>query len=354
METLRYAIIGVGGIANTHLNAFSRLPGVETVGISDPSEPALRTTSERFPTAVASADAATMLKESQPDIVSICTPNKFHRELTRLAFEAGAHVACEKPMAMTLDEAMEMDGFREQAGKLGLINFSYRNCLSFRFARALISTGELGEIHRINAVYLQSHLGSQANRYSWRNDASIAGFGALGDLGIHMIDSAAYLTGLTFRSVVGKAQILLTNRPDAEGVPRAVTADTNAAFLAEFENGMLGTFETTQVAPGYGNHFRIEVSGTKGTLSVLSERETEIALYAGSMLTHYATWSTSLPWSPVPTEFARFQGPSTPAALAHAVRGEQVDYPSFADGVRAQRVLDAILRSMQSGSWIHL
>jgi predicted dehydrogenase len=203
----------------------------------------------------------------------------------------------------------------------------------------------------VNAVYLQSFLGAPATPYSWRNDAGLAGFGALGDLGVHMIDGVFFLTGLDYRRVVGVAQTLLPDKLDAAGVRRPVTTDTNAAFLAELAGGIVATFETTQIAPGYGNHFRIEISGERGTLAVLSDQADAIWLRSGESLTKYATWKTDLPLQQLPTDFMYRGAPPSPGAIVQAIRGNKVDFPTFADGVRAQRVLGALLDSMKSNAW---
>lgn len=350
MQTFRYAVIGTGGIANWHISAFTGQPGVTLVGATDVSAEALSRVQEKHPGIVVSESAEQMLAEAKPDIVSICTPNKFHHAAALAAFAAGAHVACEKPMAMTLAEALEMEQAREKAGRLGLINFSYRNCDSFRFAKDMIASGDLGEIIRVNAVYLQSFLGAD-QPWAWRNDKSIAGFGALGDLGVHMIDGVRFITGQELVSVVGKAQTLIRSRRDGKGVDRPVTTDTNAAFLGELTGGALAVFETTQVAPGYGNHFRIDISGTRGTLQVLSERGEEIAFYGGGGFSRTVTWKTSVPWQPVPTDFPGRHWAKTPEALVIAARGQPAQYGTFADGVAAQRVLDAVGRSQASASW---
>jgi predicted dehydrogenase len=348
---LRYAVIGAGGIAQVHLQAIATLPGVTVVGIADPADPQRWRISGPHAAAPRFQDMATMLRETRPDLVSVCTPNKFHHPATLLALEHGAHVMGEKPMAMTVAEAEAMETARDKAGKLGGINFSYRNIPAFRFARELIAAGELGRILRVNTVYLQSFLGAPATAHSWRNDAALAGFGALGDLGVHMIDGVHFLTGLDYRRVVGIAQTLLPEKADGAGVLRPVTTDTNAAWLAELAGGVIGTFETTQVAPGFGNFFRIEISGERGTLAVHSDHAEELWLRAGATLTKYATWKTDLPLQKLPTDFTARGGPTTPAAIVHAIRGAKVAYPAFADGVRAQRVLGAILASMTSGAW---
>lgn len=353
METtpLRYAVIGMGNISPYHLRDIAVQPGITVVGFADAADPQTWKVAPEHAAVPRYQDVEKMLRETKPDLVSICTPNKFHHTYTLLALKHGAHVTCEKPMAMTVAEAEGMEAARAAAGKLGGINFSYRNVASFRFARELLAAGELGRLMRVNVGYLQSFLGAPATLYSWRNDASLAGFGALGDLGVHMIDGVHFLTGLDYRRVVGLAQTLVTEKLDAAGVSHPVNTDTNAAFLAELTGGVVATFETTQVAPGYGNFFRIEISGEKGTLAVLSDQPEAIWLRTGASLTKYATWKTDLPLQQLPTDFLHRGAPPTPGAIVHAIRGAKVDFPTFADGLRAQRVLGALLDSMKSGAW---
>lgn len=351
MKKLRYAVIGTGGMAGGHMLDFTSKPEVELVGLSDPSPTNLQRHAAKYPKAYTHADVETMLRETKPDMVSICTPNKFHCEYTLTALRHGAHVACEKPMAMTLAEAKTMEKARAKAGRIGLVNFSYRNHNPFRFARELVAQGELGNLLRVNVVYLQSWLGAANTGYSWRNDKTLAGFGALGDLGIHMIDAVRFITKLEMTRVIGVAQTLIEKKADSTGKLHKVTTDTNASFLTEFKNGMIGTFETSQAAPGFGNHFRIDISGEKGTFQVFSE-EGEIRMNVGSTLTRYATWTTSHPKVSVPSQFAATQPPSTPAVLVNLVRGEKPAYPSFADGVKSQEILEGIFKSMKSGAWV--
>lgn len=348
---LRFAIVGMGGIAQLHLSSICSHAGVTLVGMADVTDPKGWRVPPEHAAVPRFQDADQMLRETKPDLVSICTPNKFHHDLTLQALKLGAHVACEKPMAMTVAEAEAMETARATAGKLGGINFAYRNVPSFRFARELVAAGELGRIMRVNTVYLQSFLGAPATAHSWRNDVTLAGFGALGDLGVHMVDGVRFITGLDYRRVIGLAQTLIPEKADASGKMRPVTTDTNAAFLAELAGGVVGTFETTQVAPGYGNYFRIELSGERGTLAVHSDHPEEIWLRAGATLTRYATWKSDIPLQKLPTDFLSRGGPPTPGAIVPAVRGEKVDFPTFMDGLKAQRVVGALLDSMKSGTW---
>lgn len=349
---LRYAVIGMGNVAQVHIREIGSQAGVRVVGFADTTDPATWKMPEAHATVPRFQAAEKMLAETRPDLVSVCTPNKFHCEYTLLALQHGAHVACEKPMAMTVAQAERMEAARAAAGKVGNINFSYRGVAAFRYARELIATGKLGRVTRVNVVYLQSFLAPPAMPYSWRNNRDLAGFGALGDLGVHMIDGVHFLTGLEYRRAVGVAQTLLAEKKDLAGVTRAVTTDTNASFLAELTGNVVATFETTQIAPGFGNFFRIEVSGERGTLSVNSDQPESIALRASKRQTPEGTWKTDLPVLPLPKHFATRKAPTTPAGIVPAIRGMKVPcFPTFADGLRAQRVLAAILDSMKTGAW---
>jgi predicted dehydrogenase len=348
----RVAIFGPSGIGRYHLDHLHRRD-VEIVAICDVNEQNLIDAHARYPHAVVTKDWEAVFG-TKPEVVAVCTPNRWHREITVRALKEDAHIICEKPMAMSLGEAQEMENARQQAGKLGYINFSYRNNIAFRFARELIRQGEMGQVRRVNVVYLQSFLGAPSNLYSWRNDIEIAGFGALGDLGVHMIDGVRFVTGLEFERVVGTKQTLMPTKKDGEGNDRPVTTDTNAAWLAQLTGGPVATMETTQVAPGYGNYFRIEISGDLGTLVVLSDKDRELQMTVGRSLSGYDTWATDLPVHQVPTGFASRQKADGPALLIDAVNGLEADYPTFADGVAAQAVLEGINQSIQTGAWASL
>lgn len=355
MNKLRIAVIGTGGIAHSHLANFASKSDIEIVGLSDTSPERLAKVAEAYPQAKSESDWRDMLDQTRPDLVAICTPNKFHAEQALAALAIGAHVACEKPMAMTVAEAQLMEDARAKAGKHGLINFSYRNCPSFRFARDLIARGELGRLQRVNVVYLQGWLASPNCLYSWRNDASLAGFGTLGDLGVHMIDSARFITGLAVERLVGVAQTLIPQKKDINGNMQQITTDTNSSFLCQFTGGILGTFETSQTAPGYGNYFRIEISGEHGTLAVLSEQDKVIWMHDARVTTPYTPWSVSplIPVS-VPWDFIKVQPSGTPGSIVDAIRGLTLDYPTFADGLAAQKLLESIFLSTKTGSWVEI
>ncbi len=351
-EPLRYALIGAGSAARTHLADLLSKPNLIFVGIADPAPRRLWRISKDYYSVPHFSDARSLLLAARPEIVSICAPPKFHKELVVMALSSGAHVICEKPMAMSIEEAEQMEKVRISKRRLGLINFSYRNLSSFRFARRQILAGALGKITRVSAVYLQSFMRSTSTLWSWRNDISIAGYGALGDLGVHMIDGVRFITGLEFQRVVGVAGTVLGEKSDMSGVVRKITTDTNAMFLAELDGRTFALFETAQVVPGYGDFFRIEVSGELGTICVDSEHPDEIRRSTTASVGQQSIWKTEMPLENLPPEFETRGQPFTPGVLIDAIRGTAVEYPTFSDGIEAQRVLSALKHSMKSDTWV--
>jgi predicted dehydrogenase len=352
LRPLRYALFGAGSAARLHLADIAKQPGVELVGIADPADRASWRIAAEYARVPHFRGGAALLRHARPDLVSICTPPRFHAELSVLALRAGAHVVCEKPMATTLAEAEAMERARAEAGRLGAVNFSYRNPVAFRFARDVIARREIGRLTRVNVAYLQSFLAAGDAGWSWRSDIETAGFGALGDLGVHMIDAARFVTGREFVRVVGLSQTLVSARLDGGGKERAVTTDSNAAFLAELSGNVLATFETSQIASGYGDFFRLEISGDAGSVVVDSEEPDRIRLFSGAELNRRAIWQTLLPVHEIPADWPPAHEPPSPGAIVPAIRGAHVAYPTFADGLAAQRVLHALNASIASGAWV--
>ncbi len=347
VKRLRYALIGAGSAARAHLRDILGVRGVELVGIADPAPPQAWRIPRDHEAAPRFGDAKAMIQQTSPDLVSVCTPTSFHCDLVLQALAGGAHVVCEKPMATTMAQAEAMEQARRTADRLGAVNFSCRNIGSFRAVRDLILSGTQGRVTRVNAVYLQGYLGDPRVPWSWRSDVALAGFGALGDLGVHMIDSVRFLTGLEFRRVVATAQTLIPEKTDAAGARRPVTTDSNAAFLAELSDGVIATFETSQVAAGYTDFFRMEICTERGALTVNREHPDRV----WHRLDGRQGPKTELRERKLDAETLSRGPPSAVSAIVHAIRGEAVAYPGFADGIATQRVLAALQASIETGAW---
>src|SRR3712207_1608475 len=173
-----------------------------------------------------------LLERDDIDLVDVATPGNTHHEIAIAALEAGKHVLCEKPLANTLEEAREMLDAARAAGTINMVCFNYRRAPAVQLAKRLIEEGRLGDIRHWRAVYLQDFILDPEFPLIWRFRREVAGSGALGDLGAHLVDLAHFLVGRITR-VVGTAETFIEERPLEEpGAGRGeVTVDDAAAFL---------------------------------------------------------------------------------------------------------------------------
>jgi predicted dehydrogenase len=202
-------------------------------------------------------------------------PNDVHREPTIAAARAGKHVICEKPLGRTAEESYEIWKAVAATGVIAMTAFNYRFYPAIVLAKQMIDAGELGEIYHFRGRYHQEWILDPQFPKVWRLDKSIAGSGALGDLGAHVIDQSRYLVGEP-ASVTGLLKTFVRERPGG-------TVDVDDAFQAtvEFESGANGTYEATRFAMGRKNQMRWEINGSKGTLLFDAERQNELLVHLG-------------------------------------------------------------------------
>ena len=220
----------------------------------------------------------------------------------------------------------------EKAGVVGMTNFSYRWVPSFRLARNLVREGEFGKITRLHIKYLQSWLKDENAAITWRNQKELAGFGALGDLGSHMIDAACFITGGTPERVVGVHHIHVPEKMDPKtGKKTPVTTDTDSQFMVDF-GSFVGIFETSQVEPAHGNHLVVSFGGEKGTCRVYSEDGGNIEVAVGTPYASHPTWATHVPKIPIPTSIPSSPGVDSGFYRGHSRRAEGLSFlPRWGD-----------------------
>jgi predicted dehydrogenase len=254
-------------------------------------------------------------------------------------------VICEKPLGRTADESHEIWQRVAATGVKHMTAFNYRFVPANRLARQMIEAGELGEIHHFRGRYLQEWGTTDAE--VWRFDKALAGSGALGDLGAHVIDLARYLVG----EIGAVSASTRTFYPGRE-------VDDAFEAVVDFENGALGTIEATRFAPGRKNAFSWEINGSKGSLAFDLERLNELQWSDG------AKGFTDVLVSEADHPFWQWWWPhghmigwehTFVHELRHfldAIAGEGEVAPhgaTFEDGYRAAEVCDAVLRSAESG-----
>ena len=309
-------------------------------------------------------DYRRLLERDDVGLVDVSTPGNTHREISIAALDAGKHVICEKPLAYTLDEAHEMLEAARAAGTINMVCFNYRRAPAVQLAKRLLEEGRLGVIRHWRAVYLQDFILDPQMPMMWRFDKDIAGSGALGDIGAHLIDLAHLLVG-GIKEVVGTAETFIKERPLAQGSDEtgAVTVDDAVAFLVRFENGATGTFEATRLAPGRRNRNSFEINGSEGSLVFDLERMNELQLYLADDPSETAGFRTINVTNPDHPYMQAWWPPGhiigyehtfvhTLRDLLDGISAGHSPVPTFEDGYRCQAVLDAVERSLESGSWI--
>jgi len=308
------------------------------------------------------------------DVVDICTPGDSHKEIALAALAAGKHVLCEKPLANTVAEAEEMAAAARSAASrsvLSMVGFNYRRTPALALARRLVSEGRLGRIHHVRAQYLQDWIVDPDFPLVWRLQKDKAGSGALGDIGAHVVDLAAFLTGARLSGVSGTLERFVEQRPlpdAATGLSASggsgvgeVTVDDAAAFFGRTEDGALATFEATRFATGRKNAMRIELNGSSGSLAFDFERLNELHVYDGTVPAADAGFRRIMVTEPDHPYTGVWWPPGHGLGYEHTFVNEIADFvqaltegqqpsPSFDDGLYVQKVLDAVERSSDAGS----
>jgi predicted dehydrogenase len=311
----------------------------------------------------ATTDLDAVLADPAIHVVDVATPNDSHFAIAMAALKAKKHVLCEKPLAMSLQQAKAMAAQAKKSKvRVGLWH-NYRRAPATALAARMIRRGDLGDVRQVRAVYLQDWLADAAVPASWRTDRKLCGSGAHGDLNAHLVDLTRALTGLEFDAVCGVQQTFTKERPDGAGGKAKVDVDDAFCFLAKFKGGAIGTYEATRVAPGRKNHNCIEVSGTKGSLRWNLERMNELEVFSFADGRDAQGFRTVMVMDGVHPYAANWWPDGHIVGYEHTFVHHVVDFvralhdgspfaPDFDDGVAVQAVLDAALASAKSGKWV--
>jgi len=368
---LQVGVLGYRFMGRAHSNAFARLPmffpdapEIERHTLVGRDEEALADAADRLGFATTATDWERAIDDV--DVFYNLGPNFVHPEPSIAALEADVPVFCEKPLAPTIEDAERMADAAEGSDAIAGCAFNYRFVPAIQYAKELIEAGDLGAIRQVRASYLQDWLVDPDAPWSWRNDAELAGSGALGDLGAHTIDLARFLVGDRaggIERVSGHLRTFVDERPvdgeESGNETREVTVDDAYSAQAEFDNGAMGTFEASRVADGHKNDHTIVVHGTEGSLRFSLERLNELELlrdgdrgYETVLVTDADDPYVDHWWPPGHVLGWEHTFVHEDYEFLSAVDAGEAFHPSFADGLAAQRVLDAIERSDDRGEWV--
>jgi predicted dehydrogenase len=287
----------------------------------------------------------------------VCTPNATHAPRVRAAIAAGKHVVCEKPLAVEPAEAAELVRLAADAGVTATVPFVYRFYPTVREARARVADGTAGPVRLLHGSYLQDWLAEDSDD-NWRVDASAGGASrAFADIGVHWCDLVEFVSGHRITKVAARTVVVVPQRGD-----RTVQTEDAAVVLFETDQGATGNLTISQVSLGRKNRLWFSVDGAAESLTFDQEnpetlwiggREVNRQLMRGTSespaAARYATVPAGHPQG-YQDCFDAFVA-DTYAALA----GEPPDgLPTFADGLRAARITEAVLESSQTSTWVEV
>jgi len=383
MDKVKVGMIGYKFMGKAHSNAYRALPMFfpesmqpEMKVICGRNEEAVSKAAKQFGWAEYTSDWKQLLSRDDIDLIDINAPSNVHKEIAITAAKAGKHIYCEKPLALTLKDSREMLAVAESENIKHMIGFNYRFTPAVILAKKLIEEGRLGEIYHFRAWFLQDFITDPNFPLVWRLQKEIAGSGAHGDLGAHLIDMAHYLLG-DITEVIGMSETFIKERPipeNMEGLSATntkssnkgkVTVDDATLFLARFSNGALGSFESSRFATGHRSTNSFEINGSKGSVIFDFERLNELQVYFDDdkedvqgfrrVLATDDAHAFSEAWWPAGHAIG-YEHTFTHAfvELMDAFRENRQPVPNFADGVKCQQVLEAVETSIESKRWINV
>jgi predicted dehydrogenase len=353
---LRAAIIGLG-VGKAHAKGYLSSPDAELVALCDANEERLLQSAADWKVEGKYTDFQTMLTEAKPDIVSVCLPNALHAPATIAALQAGAHVVCEKPMAVSVEESRQMVAAAEQANRHLMMSYNYRYRPDSQWMCRVAQSGRLGTIYHVNI--------------HWRRETGIPGWGLFGskaasgggaliDLGVHVIDLGLWMMGFpavqsisaSTRTLFGPEGRKTWGRKPGQAIEGGFDVDDGGMAFLRTASGMTMFLQVTwaEHTTPQEDSFGVELHGTEGT--------------AALHVRHYGKDDTLRLYTEIEGEAVtvipsvRFDGTQGHEAMIHSLLGQiqRGETPSSTgiQGLTTVQVLEALYRSAAEGREVKL
>jgi predicted dehydrogenase len=383
-RTLRVGMVGYRFMGKAHSNAWRQAPRffplkahVEMHTICGRNAAGVQAARAQFGWQNASTDWREIIESPLIDIVDINTSNDSHAEIAIAAAQNGKHVLCEKPLALNVKQAQAMLNAAQKSKVVHMVCHNYRRIPAITLAKKMIGEGALGDLYHYRARYAQDKLVDPDSPMNWRLQKNLSGSGTLGDINSHITDLARYLVG-EFTQVCGLMHTFIHERPLTEAPGRGsalpsrtprkmgkVTVDDASMFLGRFENGALANLEATRFALGRKNCIQLEINGSKGSLFFDFEDMNRLKFFDNTnppdrqgfrdiLVTqrngvhpYYEYW-----WPPGHIIGYEHTFIHTIADFVNACIDRKPVQPTFEDGLKNQRVLEAVEASVKSGKWV--
>lgn len=367
-------IVGYGFIGKMHTYAYRSIPffynpppaDIRLVGVCTSHEETAKEATQHGGFEFGTTNYHELLERDDINIINCCTPNNLHKDILIGSLKAGKHIYCDKPLAMSLDEARDILEATKNAKTVHQMTFQYRFVPAIMRAKQLIDEGLLGEIMSFRAAYLHSGYTDPNRPMSWRLNKKQGGAGALFDLGSHVLDLVRYLCG-ECEEIFATTQTFIKSRPASKGSNEllAVDVDDLALVQMKMKNGALGTMEASRIATGTNDDLRIEIHGREGALRFNLMEPNWLYVYDNRAkadplggIKGYTLVETVQRYP----EPAVFPGPKFTIGWTRFhiaclynflsnVEKEQPSTPTLFDGYKIQEIMEAALKSTITKKW---
>ncbi len=378
LSEIRAVVIGVGFIGVAHVEALRRL-GVDVVGVvgSTPERAQAKADTANLPTVYDSVEA--VAADPDVDVVHVASPNYAHADQVRILIDAGKHVVCEKPLALTSDDTADLVARAAAADVVNAVCFNLRFYPICHQARVMATSGAIGETRYVTGRYFQDWLLRDTD-WNWRLIPEEAGeLRAVADIGSHWLDLVQFITGEriieimadlhtfvpTRRHPVGSVETFSEAQSDSELIEESMSSDDAASIMMRFSNGASGLVAISQVAAGRKNVVEFEIDGSESTLAWESQdperlwvghrgRPNEILERDHALVDESVAPLLGYPGGHVEgygdTFRALFSQVYQDIAAGHP--SDEPAYPTFADGHDVLLVTEAVSRSATEQLWV--
>ena len=378
MHRFQAAVFGTGFVGRVHLEAIRRLGFVHVHAIGESNIAKARRLADDFHVDGAEADYRKILEDPAIDAVHICTPNALHLEMVQHALEAGKHVLCEKPLAVSSGQARQLVELARRTGRRNCTCHNLRFYPMVQHMRAMRQAGELGEILVVQGTYSQDWLLYDTD-WNWRLDSKSNGASrAMADIGSHWCDMAEHVSGLRITALCADLQTFHKTRKRPKGSVETFAGKTLApeeysefpidtedfgAVVFRMGERTRGAFTASQVSAGRKNGLSMEIYGSKASVAWNQERPDELWIGHRNSPNQVIVKDPSL-LKDAARSYADLPGGHSEGyddtfkqifrRFYHSIEDSAAEpqYPQFVDGLRALQLVEAELASSQQHGWV--
>ncbi len=373
IDRIGVGLIGTGFMGKCHAMAygavkavFGDVPIVDRVTLCDVDPEHAKACARQFGFQKSASQWRDLLADPSIQLISITSPNSLHREMAVAALEAGKHVWCEKPMALTLADAEAMAAAAaRRSSQATALGYGYLRNPALQYAKQLITDGAIGDVVDFRGSVDEDYMADPQAPWSWRMTKKDAGLGTLGDLTVHLISLAQELLG-DISKLCAMVDVVHGARP-VPGTPTSATVENDdiAHALVRFASGARGVLTSSRIAHGRKNGLKVEVHGSRGMLWLDNERMNELNLYIAEGLKESRGFRRILsgPYHPAYDRFCPAPGHGLGfnelkvielSELLYAATGRPSASVSFARGLEIERVIHAFAQSARTGTWVSM